>query len=87
MKTVQIKRGNGRLDVILKDGEMAFDRVNKCFYIGDGKTSMLYLKAFNGVVESDNGQVYCVRVDENGVAEARPAIFFKNDVQFNFHTN
>lgn len=86
MKTILIKRGNGRADVILEDGEMAFDRTNKCFYIGDGKTSMLNLKAFNGVVEGDNGQVYCVRVNENGVAEAKPATLFKNDVQYKFDT-
>ena len=86
MRSVQIKRGYGKSDVILEDGEMAFDKTNKCFYVGDGKTSMLNLKAFNGIVESDNGEVYCVRVDENGVAEAKPAILFKNDVQYKFYT-
>ena len=61
-----IRRGDGRHDIVLEDGEMVFDRLNKCFYVGDGKTSMLDLKEFNNVVEGDDGKVYLVRVDESG---------------------
>ena len=71
----QILRGNGICDdFVLSDGEMCYDRTNKKFYIGDGKNVMSKLKPFTNIVAGDDGKVYAVSVDKNGVPHAKPAI-------------
>ena len=69
---VIIKRGNEPTNYILHDGEMAYTRNNREFYIGDGQTPMTELTPFTSLVAGDNGKVYTVRVDENGTPHAKP---------------
>lgn len=74
---VKIKRGNEPSDeVILQDGEMAYERTNREFYIGDGKTVMTELTPFTSLVLGDDGKVYTVRVDNDGKAHAKPVICY-----------
>ena len=68
---VLIKRGDyASHNVILSDGEMAYARKKREFFIGDGKTPMTSLKPFNGVVRGDNGYMYVVSVDKYGKPHA-----------------
>jgi SWI/SNF-related matrix-associated actin-dependent regulator 1 of chromatin subfamily A len=49
-------------DLILLDGEFAYIKSDRLFYIGDGKTPMSKLKPFNSLVDGENGQkliVFC----------------------------
>ena len=72
---VIIKRGNEPTDYVLHDGEMAYCRNNREFYIGDGKIPMNKLKPFNGLVAGEDNKVYTVSVDKNGVPHAKPVTF------------
>lgn len=85
---VLIKRGNGKdHDIILDDGEVAYNRTDKEFYVGDGNTPMRDLKSYNNIVEGDDGIIYLVRVDENGIPEAKEFVVNgKNDNKFKFKT-
>jgi len=70
---VLIKRGDvPSEDVILKDGEMAYARKDREFYIGDGKSRMTELVPFKSLVAGDDNKVYAIRVDKDGVAHAKP---------------
>lgn len=73
---VLIKRGNTLCPEILHDGEIAFVRNDREFYVGDGKTPMTELTPFNSLVLGDNGKVYTVRVDADGNAHAKPVICY-----------
>lgn len=74
---VQIKRANEPSDeVILQDGEMAYSRTNREFYIGDGETVMSELTPFMSLVLGDDGRVYTVRVDKEGNAHAKPVVCY-----------
>lgn len=82
---VKIKRGNEPTLDILEDGEMAYNRVKKCFYVGDGKTKMIHLKEFNNIVKGDNGKMYLVSVDENGNPTVKEMIQYINENKFEFY--
>lgn len=86
--TVLIKRGNGKdHDVILDDGEVVYNMTDNEFYVGDGNTPIRYLKSYNNIVEGDNGIIYLVRVDENGIPEAKEFVVNdKNGNKFKFKT-
>lgn len=84
---VLIKRGNGKNhEYVLEDGEVAYNKTDKEFYIGDGNTPIKDLKPFNGIVEGDNGIVYLVRVDENGKPEAKEMVAYNNSNNLRFYT-
>lgn len=71
-------------DLILLDGEFAFIKSDRLFYIGDGKTPMSKLKSFNSLVAGDNGQIYTVSVDKNGEPHAKPVKQFYKSSEFEF---
>lgn len=81
MAVVIIKRGDNPIDIILHDGEMAYTRNNREFYIGDGQTPMTELTPFTSLVAGDNGKVYTVRVDKDGIPHAKPvACYYKGSL-------
>ena len=69
---VIIKRGNEPTDYVLHDGEMAYCRNDREFYIGDGITPMNQLKPFISLVAGEDNKVYTVSVDKDGNAHAKP---------------
>lgn len=84
---VLIKKGDTKdTDYVLQDGEMAFNKIDKEFYVGDGKTPIRELSSFNNLVEGDNGIVYLVRIDENGNPEAKEAKMFFKDREYSIKT-
>lgn len=87
--TVLVKRGNGKdHDYILQEGEIAFNRIDKEFYVGDGKTPIRDLDTYNGIVEGDNGVMYLVRVDKNGIPDAKEVVVYsKTNRKFMFKTH
>jgi hypothetical protein len=74
-------------DLILLDGEFAFIKSDRLFYIGDGKTPMSKLKPFSSLVAGDNGQVYTVKVDENGIPHAKPVKEFDRGCEYEFRVS
>lgn len=80
-----VRRGeNIQPDLVLLDGEFAFIKSDNSFYIGDGVTPMSELKPFSSLVAGDNGQIYTVRVDENGVPHAEPVKEFYRGQEYKF---
>lgn len=74
---VQIKRGSEPSDeIVLHNGEMAYAKNNREFYIGDGETPMTELTPFTSLVLGDDGRVYTVKVDADGNAHAKPVICY-----------
>lgn len=70
-----ILRGSGICDdFILLDGELCYERTSKTFYVGDGENVMSQLKQFNNLVAGDDGKIYAVSVDKNGIPHAIPTI-------------
>lgn len=71
-------------DLILLDGEFAFIKSDRLFYIGDGKTPMSKLKPFSSLVAGENGQIYTVSVDKNGEPRAKPVkqIYKGSELEF-----
>lgn len=74
-------------DLILLDGEFAFIKSDRLFYVGDGTTPMSELKPFSSLVAGDNGQVYAVKVDENGIPHAKPVKQFYKGQEFEFRVS
>lgn len=89
MKTiVLIRRGeNIQPDLVLLNGEMAFIKSDRIFYVGDGTTPMSELKPFSSLVAGDNGQVYAVKVDENGIPHAKPVKEFYRGCEYEFRVS
>jgi hypothetical protein len=81
---VIIKRGNEPTDYVLHDGEMAYCRNNREFYIGDGKTPMNQLKPFMSLIAGEDNKVYTVRVDKEGNAHVKPVICYAGNRSFDF---
>jgi hypothetical protein len=71
-------------DLILLDGEFAYIKSDRLFYIGDGKTPMSKLKPFNSLVAGENGQIYTVSVDKNGEPHAKPVKQFYKGSELEF---
>ena len=85
---VLIKRGNyPKNDVILSDGEMAYSKKTREFFVGDGKHVMTELKPFNNIVSGDNGYIYLVRVDKEGKPHAELMRSQINGSIFEFKTS
>lgn len=83
-----VRRGeNIQPDLVLLDGEFAFIKSDNSFYIGDGVTPMSELKPFSSLVAGDNGQIYTVRVDENGVPHAEPVKEFYRGCEYEFRVS
>lgn len=71
-------------DLILLDGEFAFIKSDRLFYVGDGITPMSELKPFTSLVAGDNGQIYTVSVDKNGEPHAKPVKEFYRGQEYEF---
>ena len=71
-------------DLILSDGEFAYIKSDRLFYIGDGKTPMSKLKPFNSLVVGENDQIYTVSVDKNGEPHAKPVKQFYKGSELEF---
>ena len=82
--TFIIRRGNKPNGEVLRDGEMAYSRNNREFYIGDGKTPMNELKPFMSLIAGEDNKVYAVRVDKNGNAHAKPVVCYAGNKIFEF---
>ncbi len=63
---------------ILCDGEIAYNKTNKYFYVGDGKTPMNEIHEFTSLVANPHGKIYAVSVDENGIPSAKPTTLYSN---------
>lgn len=74
-------------DLILLDGEFAYIKSDRLFYIGDGKTPMSKLKPFSSLVAGENGQIYTVSVDKNGEPHAKPIKQFHKGQEFEFRVS
>lgn len=89
MKTiVLIRRGkNIQPDLVLLNGEMAFTKSDRLFYVGDGTTPMSELKPFSSLVAGENGQIYAVSVDKNGEPHAKPVKEFYRGCEYEFRVS
>jgi hypothetical protein len=76
MTKILIKRGKQATEEILCDGEIAYNKSKKCFYVGDGKTPMNEIHEFTSLVANPNGKIYAVSVDENGIPTAKPTTIY-----------
>ena len=50
MTKILIRRGKQATEEILCDGELAYNKSKKCFYVGDGKTPMNEIHEFTSLV-------------------------------------
>lgn len=83
-----VRRGeNIQPDLVLLDGEFAFIKSNNSFYIGDGVTPMSELKPFSSLVAGENGQIYTVKVDKNGVPHAEPVKQYNKSQEYEFRVS
>lgn len=48
------------------DGEVIYDEIKHCFYVGDGKTETMDLHPFNNIVKTNKGNMYFVDVNDDG---------------------
>ena len=78
MTKILIRRGEQATEKILRDGEIAYNKTKKCFYVGDGKTPMNEIHEFTSLVANSHGKIYAVSVDENGIPSAKPITLYSN---------
>ena len=78
MTKILIRKGKQTTKEILYDGEIAYNKSKKCFYVGDGKTPMNEIHEFTSLVANPNGKIYAVSVDENGIPSAKPTTLYSN---------
>ena len=78
MTKILIRRGKQAIEEILHDGEIAYNKTKKCFYVGDGKTPMNEIHEFTSLVANPYGKIYAVSVDENGIPSAKPTTCYSN---------
>lgn len=76
MTKLLIKRGKQATEEILCDGELAYNKSKKLFYVGDGKTPMNELHEFTSLVANPHGKIYAVSVDKNGNPTAKPTTIY-----------
>lgn len=77
-----VKRGEESekmLSSILNDGEICYNKTKDCFYVGNGYSPIAELKEFNNIVSGDDGKIYAVSVDSNGVAHAKECKFYERN--------
>ena len=79
MTKILIRRGKQPTDEILHDGEIAYNKTKKCFYVGDGKTPMNEIHEFTSLVANPYGRIYAVSVDENGIPTAKQITLYSKD--------
>lgn len=80
MTKILIRRGEQATEEILRDGEIAYNKSKKCFYVGDGKTPMNEIHEFKSLVANPHGKIYAVSVDENGIPTAKPTKLYSNGI-------
>ena len=78
MTKILIRRGEQPTEEILRDGEIAYNKTKKCFYVGDGKTPMNEIHEFTSLVANPHGKIYAVSVDKNGIPSAKPTTCYSN---------
>jgi hypothetical protein len=76
---ILIRRGEQPTEEILCDGEIAYNKTKKCFYVGDGKTPMNEIHEFTSLVVNPHGKIYAVSVDENGIPTAKQITLYSKD--------
>ena len=76
MTKLLIRRGKQATEEILRDGEIAYNKTKKCFYVGDGKTPMNKIHEFTSLVANPHGKIYAVSVDENGIPTAKQTTLY-----------
>lgn len=81
MTKILIRRGEQATEEILRDGEIAYNKSKKCFYVGDGKTPMNENHEFTSLVVNPNGKIYAVSVDENGIPTAKPTKLYSSAIR------
>lgn len=81
MTKILIRRGEQATEEILRDGEIAYNKSKKCFYVGDGKTPMNEIHEFTSLVTNPNGKIYAVSVDENGIPTAKPTKLYSSAIR------
>lgn len=81
MTKILIRRGEQATEEILRDGEIAYNKSKKCFYVGDGKTPMNEIHEFTSLVANTNGKIYAVSVDENGTPTAKPTKLYSSAIR------
>lgn len=81
MTKILIRRGKQVTEEILRDGEIAYNKSKKCFYVGDGKTPMNEIHEFTSLVANPNGKIYAVSVDENGIPTAKPTKLYSSAIR------
>jgi hypothetical protein len=74
---ILIRRGEQLTEEILCDGEIAYNKSKKCFYVGDGKTPMNEIHEFTSLVANPNGKIYAVSIDENGIPLGKSITLFQ----------
>ena len=79
MTKILIRRGGQPTEEILCDGEIAYNKTKKCFYVGDGKTPMNEIHEFTSLVANPHGKIYAVSVDENGIPTAKQITLYSKD--------
>lgn len=79
MTKILLRRGEQATDEILCDGEIAYNKTKKCFYVGDGKTPMNEIHEFTSLVTNPHGKIYAVSVDENGLPSAKQITLYSKD--------
>lgn len=80
-----IKHIKGLPNFILKNGEMCFIEDKNVFYIGDGINKTSDLKPFNNLVKGDNGKIYAVSVDKEGIPFATEVKLYTEKVSGTFY--
>ena len=78
MTKILIRRGEQATEEVLRDGEIAYNKSKKCFYVGDGKTPMNEIHEFTSLVANPHGKIYAVSVDKNGKPIAKPTTLYSN---------
>jgi len=78
---ILIRRGKQVTEEILCDGEIAYNKSKKCFYVGDGKTPMNEIHEFTSLVANPHGKIYAVSVDENGIPSAKPTKLYSSAIR------
>ena len=81
MTKILIRRGEQATEEILRDGEIAYNKTKKCFYVGDGKTPMNEIHEFTSLVANPHGKIYAVSVDENGTPIAKPTKLYSSAIR------
>ena len=85
----KIKIKHGKLpcnrEVVLHEGEMAYITNKEYFVIGDGKTEINNLKHYTNIVKAEDGRMYAVSVDKDGIPTAELCKLYSEEVNGIFY--